>query len=58
MKRPPTHGPQIESILQHAIDKNRPADDAPDTRDGIDLLVIILSVWFVCMIAGYVIGRN
>lgn len=56
MKRPPTHGPQIESILQHAIDKNRPP--APDTTDGIDLLVIILFVWFVCMIAGYVIGRS
>ena len=30
----------------------------PDTTDGVDLLVIILFVWFVCLLAGYVIGKH
>lgn len=38
--------------------RNHDPRPQPDTTDGVDLLVIILFVWFVCMIAGYVIGRN
>ena len=29
----------------------------PDTSDGIDLLTLIVVAWFICLIAGYVIGR-
>lgn len=29
----------------------------PDTRDGVDLLAIILIIWVVCFIAGYLTGR-
>jgi hypothetical protein len=35
-----------------------PKPPAPDTSDGIDLFVLVLFVWFVCLIAGYVIGRH
>lgn len=35
-----------------------PASSArPDTRDGFDLFIIIVFIWFICLIAGYVIGR-
>ena len=56
MNKLTNHGPEIESILQHAIDKNQSA--APDIRDGIDFLVIIIFIILVCMLTGYVIGRH
>jgi hypothetical protein len=52
----PADGSQIESILQHAINKNRAPK--PDMRDGMDLLVIILIITVVCFIAGYLTGRH
>lgn len=55
----PADGPQIESILQHAIDKNRAPK--PDIRGGFDLLdiiLIILIITVVCFIACYLTGRH
>lgn len=48
------HGPQIESILQHAIDHSEPA---PATMGGVDLLAIIAALWLCFFIAGIVVQR-
>lgn len=56
MKTPTDHGPQIESILQHAIDRHR--------SDGVDLSTLFILFIFLIglvgslgLLAGFIFGK-
>ena len=43
--------------VKATVTKTTPQPPVPDTRDGVDWLVINVLFWVVCCAVGYLIGK-